>query len=300
MHLPILHEIEWEIYLEKRGSTRVLVFDADFLNEYYENVKEMSTDRVSINLHMLKNKEVRFVTHVKPYIDECLIPDPRQMDLFDEGGKFTMEVSVYVSPRKKELEKQAAGIHVRQMKDVLNHLETSDVKIISNEREFKCHRNIICCGVPAFAMMLRGETVENKTSTINIGDWDPEAVQLLIEYLYTGVILDVPARIEIELFKLAVKYDLTPLAESCGLEVIKNLSVDTFLPTYAELDIHGQLFPHFKEDALEFFKKNCAQIVKREDYRKFSRDFSSLNQQLIVSMAEAFTMEREDIIEEDY
>ena len=101
-----------------------------------------------------------------------------------------------------------------------------------------------------------------------------------------------------DLFKLAVKYDLTPLAESCGFEVIKNLTVENFLPTYAELDIHGQVFPHFGEEALKFFKDNCAQIVKREDYRKFSRDFSLLNQQSIVSMAEAYIMAR-DILDYD-
>ena len=50
-----------------------------------------------------------------------------------------------------------------------------------------------------------------QTSTISIGNWDPEA-QLMIEYLYTGVIPDIPYRIEMDLFKLAVKYDLIPVA----------------------------------------------------------------------------------------
>jgi len=283
---------------EKKESTRILTFDGGF-SSYDCNgidIHLLKKKEVKYETHGLKEKKVKFETHGKPWIDHCVIQDPRQIDLFDEEGKFTLEATVYVTSRKKDLEKQAAGIHERRMKDVMNHHETSDVKIISNEREFKCHRSIICCTVPAFAMMLKGETVENQTSTIGIGDWDPEAIQLMIEYVYTGVIPDIPLRIEIDLFKLAVKYNLTPLAESYGFEVIKNLTVENFLPTYAELDIHGQVFPHFKEEALKFFKENCAQIVKREDYRKFSRDFSLLNQQLIVSMAEAYIMARDILV----
>ena len=112
----------------------------------------------------------------------------------------------------------------------------------------------------------------------------------MIEYLYTGVIPDAPARIEIDLLKLAVKYDLPLLAESCGSGVIKNLTVENFLSTYAELDIHGQEFPHFKEEALEFLKKNGGQIVKREDYLKFSHDFPVLTQELVLSLIESLTM----------
>ena len=109
----------------------------------------------------------------------------------------------------------------------------------------------------------------------------------MIEYLYTGVIPDAPARIEIDLLKLAVKYDLPLLAESCGFGVIKNLTVENFLPTYAELEIHGQEFPHFKEEAREFFKKHGAQIVKREDYLEFSRNFPELTQELFISLMES-------------
>ena len=256
---------------------------------------ENKSDRVIVDIQMLKNKEVKFEMMGKYYTEvdsdyKVKLPVQSQIDLFDEEGKFTMEVTVYVSSRKEELEKHAASTHENLMKDVLNHHETSDVKIISNEQEFKCHRNIISCRVPALAMMLRGETAENQTSTINIGDWNPESVQLMIEYLYTGVIPDAPARIEIDLLKLAVKYDLPLLAESCGSGVIKNLTVENFLPTYAELDIHGQEFPHFKEEALEFFKKNGGQIVKREDYLKFSRDFPVLTQELVISLIESLTM----------
>merc|ERR1719427_1711647 len=164
------------------------------------------------------------------------------------------------------------------MRNVMNHQESSDVKIVSNGREFKCHRNILCSVVSAFDMMLKGETAENQTSTINIGDWEAEAVKLMIEYLYTGVIPDIPTSVEMDLFKLAVKYDLGPLAESSGYDVIKNLTVENFLPTYAELDLHGQQFPLFKCKVLEFFRKNGEQIARREEYIEFSRDFPLLSQ----------------------
>jgi len=294
MYLSVSHQLEWKIHLWKiypttYHPTRVMFFDAEFLNQYYDIMKEKSIDRICVDVHMRKNEEIKFeakfAIHGKPDENyECVLPDPRQIDLFDENRKFILEATVYPSSRKKDLTKLSAGIHKLQMKDILNHHQTSDVKIISNEQEFKCHRNILSCRVPAFAMMLRGETAENQTSTINIGDWHPEVVQLMIEYLYTGVIPDVPARIEIDLLKLAVKYDLTPLAESCGFGVIKNLTVENFLPTYAELDLHGHEFPRFKEEALEFFKKNCVQIVKREDYLEFSRDFALLNQQLFIAV----------------
>ena len=41
---------------------------------------------------------------------------------------------------------------------------------------------------------------------------------------------------------------------------------------------------------LNFIKKNGGQIVKREDYLKFSHDFPVLTQELVLSLIESLTM----------
>ena len=148
LRLPICKTswpLQLDIKLQKKGPSRIFrisKFELCSLNDKHP-MKKKKSDRVLINIHMLKNKEERFHSLGKYYDDpdseyEVLIPDPKQIDLFDEYGKFTLELTVYLSSKEKEIRKQAAVIHERRRKDIMNYQETSNVKIISNEREFKC------------------------------------------------------------------------------------------------------------------------------------------------------------------
>ena len=50
--------------------------------------------------------------------------------------------------------------------------------------------------------------------------------------------------------------------------------MENFLPTYAELNIHEQVLPHFKEEALKKFLNTKAYTVEKdetmeEDFKNF-------------------------------
>jgi len=276
-------------WLKKRESTRALFFTAEFLHYKNFKVKEDIFDETHVHITLLKNSEFKFASYID-FIRGTLIPDPRELDLFNEEGKFTLEAIVYVTSSMKDLGKQANGYHECRMLDVMNHQESSDVKIVCKGVEFKCHRCILISTCSAFKAMLKGETAENLTNIISIEDSTPESVELMIEFLYTGVIPGIPAAVEMDLFKLANKYshELRPLATACIYSIIENLTVENFLPTYAEIDMHGQLFPEFKVKAMQFFKKNGEQIARRDDYLKFCREFTKLSQELMVEMVASY------------
>ncbi|KAK4221137.1 BTB/POZ protein [Podospora fimiseda] len=62
----------------------------------------------------------------------------------------------------------------------------SDVTIKCGDREWKLHKNILCTRSTWFERALNGTYVEATTGIVNIQDFDPEAVNWVLRYLYSG------------------------------------------------------------------------------------------------------------------
>ncbi|KAK3994360.1 BTB/POZ protein [Cladorrhinum sp. PSN332] len=62
----------------------------------------------------------------------------------------------------------------------------SDVTVKCGDREWKLHKNILCSRSIWFSKALNGRFEEAHTGIVNIQDFDPEAVNWVLEYLYSG------------------------------------------------------------------------------------------------------------------
>eukprot|EP00090_Calanus_glacialis_P014812 TRINITY_DN23677_c0_g1_i1.p1 TRINITY_DN23677_c0_g1~~TRINITY_DN23677_c0_g1_i1.p1 ORF type:complete len:253 (-),score=38.26 TRINITY_DN23677_c0_g1_i1:468-1226(-) len=114
-----------------------------------------------------------------------------------------------------------------QMKNIRKSEENSDVIIVCDGKEFKCHRNILCARSVVFNNMLQGNTSENLINKITIRDSSAEAVDEMLNYIYTG---DLPCptgelpchktlsdALNLALLELSDMYGLDILKEFCGM-----------------------------------------------------------------------------------
>jgi len=166
--------------------------------------------------------------------------------------------------------------------------ETSDVQVVCNGKSFPCHKYILCSQCPAFKADLFNNCKEKKEGRIVIEDSTPEAVNMMIQFLY-GYDNEIPRDSELDILHLAEKYGLIPLKRKCGESMLKNLSADNFLVTYTEIDRYLEDEPEFKEQAKDFLKRNAKEIFEEKDsWMKLTKDFPDLGYELVAILAKTF------------
>ena len=92
-------------------------------------------------------------------------------------------------------------------KKLLETGEFSDVDIVTKKKVIKAHKNILCSQSTVFRMMLTTEMKEQETGQIKLDDdnTDPDVVENIINFLYTGEINDLETMAGIKLLNLNQK-----------------------------------------------------------------------------------------------
>ena len=62
----------------------------------------------------------------------------------------------------------------------------SDVTVKCGDREWKLHKNILCSRSEWLEKALTGQFKEADTGVVEIQSFDPEAIDWLLQYIYTG------------------------------------------------------------------------------------------------------------------
>ena len=92
----------------------------------------------------------------------------------------------------------------------------SDFKVICKDTYFHVHQWILQRQSEYFSAILRNECVENQNKELQIEDFEPKIVELLLKYLYTGTIeLHDGKKKIIDLMRIADKYNFTELFLTC-------------------------------------------------------------------------------------
>ena len=74
----------------------------------------------------------------------------------------------------------------RQIGKLLQMNEFSDFQIICQRKVFHVNRNILACSSNVFHPMLTNDTLEKRTGKMTIEDMEPDSVEELLNYIYTG------------------------------------------------------------------------------------------------------------------
>lgn len=103
----------------------------------------------------------------------------------------------------------------------ISSLEREDFVLISaNGTKYPVHKIIVA----AHSTILR-EMMKESTSALHLDEVDNE-VELLIQYVYTGIVKDISNRDIIKLFEIAHKYELTPLFNVTKYLIGKKIDVN--------------------------------------------------------------------------
>mmetsp|Transcript_31131 Transcript_31131/g.82850 ORF Transcript_31131/g.82850 Transcript_31131/m.82850 type:complete len:301 (-) Transcript_31131:137-1039(-) len=100
----------------------------------------------------------------------------------------------------------------------------TDLVIVCADLEIRCHRAVVARGSPVFDRMLNSDMIEARTDKIEIKDAEPSSLSAMLEYFYTGVIVeecDIVA-----LLTLADRFQADALVETCAAEALRLVVCD--------------------------------------------------------------------------
>ena len=103
----------------------------------------------------------------------------------------------------------------QRMKTMLFDEETSDALIICGEEKIPCHKIVLCSTSTVFKQMFLEDAVylEGKSGVLEVKDFSAQTIRSFLKYLYTDAVS--PDEIDLDLLRVADKYDLKRLVNEC-------------------------------------------------------------------------------------
>ena len=120
--------------------------------------------------------------------------------------------------------------------------EFVDVKIICKEKTFACHKAVLSCHSKVFKTMIRNKSLTEKQTgvmVINENDFNSEAMEQVLFYLYHGNVQDIKM-INTDVLRAADKYEVIGLLEVCAKYLESNLSSENALDVLVTAKLTNQ------------------------------------------------------------
>lgn len=112
--------------------------------------------------------------------------------------------------------------------------------------------------------MFRSDTREAQENQIIINDADPDTVQEMLLFIYTGAAPNINS-IAYRLLPLADKYALEGLLKSCVSVLTGSISIENVVSLLVLSDTYH--IDSLKEIAVHFLCKNSSEVVKSENWK---------------------------------
>ena len=146
----------------------------------------------------------------------------------------------------------------------LNDKDFSDVKIICGDKVFDCHRIFLSSRSSVFRAMFQHGMTEAQTRKIEIKELEPEVVQAMLKYIYTGNMNFSTMKPE-EMLAAAQMYDLGLLKDYYEEKLCKSLDISNCVDMLVLGDLHEAAA--LKRDALRLIVKNLSSVVESPDWQ---------------------------------
>ena len=157
---------------------------------------------------------------------------------------------------------------VKQLKNdfdvALNYKKFSDVKIVCGDKVFDCHRIFLSSRSSVFRAMFQHDMTEAQTSRIEIKELEPEVLQAMLEYIYTGNMKFSTIKPD-AMLAAAQMYDLGLLKDFCEEKLCKSLDISNCVDMLVLGDLHEAAA--LKRDAMRLIVINLSSVVKSPDWR---------------------------------
>ncbi|EFA04963.1 kelch-like protein 17 isoform X1 [Tribolium castaneum] len=138
-----------------------------------------------------------------------------------------------------------------------------DITLKIGLERFRAHKVILASVSPYFYAMFNGDMKEQHQSEITIHDLDPTAIDLLIEYSYTGQILITPDNVQVLLPASSV-LQIQEVREACCKFLLRQLHPTNCLGIRSFADTHCCKELHLKSHV--YALQNFQQVVGTEEF----------------------------------
>jgi len=185
-------------------------------------------DQLMGNSQIYINESVTFLLEV-----EICLPDSKISGVEKNEGL-----------EQKRMEKQLDDAHndityslKKDFSGLLNSSDHFDSVIKCANTEFKCHKAILAARSEVFSAMFQHPTSENQTNKVDIVDLSPNAVKLMLEFIYSGK-FDENIETAMELLPAADKYLLADLRLACEKFLCLMVNLENCLDLLVLSDTH--------------------------------------------------------------
>ena len=193
--------------------------------------------------------------------------------------------SKYIEDKSK---KRAKGLE--QVREHLGKLftdnELSDVDVECGGKVFHCHQLILSARSDVFKAMFQNDMTENRSKKVTVNDIEPEILQEMLQFIYTGVTDEDALKEKAgELLGAANKYQLELLKSICEDKLCSTLSVSNSI----EYLIFGDMYEASKlrRMALRMVADNMVKLVDTEEYKDLVKNHKGLAAEIPAAMVEA-------------
>lgn len=171
----------------------------------------------------------------------------------------------------------------QNLKDLLVKGCHSDVTIKVQNREFQAHRSILAARSSVFESMFKLDMVEKDSGVVNIDDCEPDIVQDFLLFVYTGNVNHVTSVNMAGLFKIADKYDLKELKDTCISCMSCEQTIDSVCDTITIAVVYNE--SELFAIATDFFINNMKAVLQTTKWMSLIVENPSLANQLLIKAA---------------
>ena len=169
--------------------------------------------------------------------------------------------------KKRKVCEMEAGSFFAQQEKLWKQRKFTDAEVVvhpGGSRDvvrFPVHRSTLCAASPVFDAAFSSSMQEGATATCSVRDFEPDAVEALLRYMYTGTPCSDDEALEPSaLLELAIYYQLGGLAVALAEEILLGVTVDNVRERALVLKRHARdaALPGVWGKFLKMLKKDLA------------------------------------------
>ncbi|XP_051273272.1 kelch-like protein 11 [Dicentrarchus labrax] len=142
---------------------------------------------------------------------------------------------------------------------------------VSEEEErvqtLSAHRSVLSAASQYFTLLLGGQFSESVSGRVDLKEWssgpDPETVESVIQFMYTGEIRVTTASVH-EVLELADRFLLTQLKNFCAEFLMKKVSLSNCVAVHSLA--HMYTLDQLAKGAAEMIRRNFHKIIRSEEF----------------------------------
>ena len=151
--------------------------------------------------------------------------------------------------------------------ELLKTGDFSDVQLLCNGGNIPAHRAILAARSKTFWDMFQKNTEESKRGLINLTTTEKSVMELCLEFIYKGKILNLPVDKSSNLYVLGHVLKISSLSKVCADLMIANLSEDNYISYLILADKYND--DYFKYGIIDYVYEHI-ELLKSENWLRFS------------------------------